>query len=307
MINTIKAVTLGHAVGDALGVPVEFCDREFLEDHPVTDMTGFGTYKVPAGAWSDDTSMSLCALESLSKGVVNYDEIMQNFGKWYFNADFTATDEVFDIGNTCYIAIKNYSSGHKATKCGCNDEMSNGNGSLMRIYPFVLYAYCNEIEDDSFIEIITKASSLTHSHQCSVDGCLIYAYVLRELLENPSKESVYKGLETAKNIVRSQEPYSRLLNGDIAIVDKKDIKSGGYVVDSLESSIWCLLTTENYSDCVLKAVNLGKDTDTVAAITGSLAGALYGIDSIPENWLRTLIKKAYIEKMCEAAGETWGK
>ena len=300
---------LGHAVGDALGVPVEFYNRDSLKKNPVTDMRGFGTHNVPAGCWSDDTSMSICALESLSTGIVNYDDIMQNFCKWYFDEEFTATGETFDIGNTCYDAIYNYSNlGHSAFNCGRSDERSNGNGSLMRIHPFVLYAYYQGIEDeDEFVNMIKVASSLTHAHVCSIDGCVIYAYILRELLNIPEKESVFKAIASAKKYVNPSLRYNRLLNNNISVFSEESIKSGGYIVDSLEAALWCLLTTDNYKDCVLKAVNLGEDTDTVAAIAGGLAGALYGINSIPQQWLETLKKKNYIENMCETAYKNWSK
>lgn len=308
MLNTIKSVMLGHAVGDALGVPFEFCDRAFLQNHPVTDMMGFGTYNVPAGTWSDDTSMSLCALDILANGTINYEDIMKNFGKWYYDGYFTATGEVFDIGNTCCDAIHNYFDlGYNATECGLANERTNGNGSLMRIHPFVLYAYYNRIEGDNFVGLIMKASSLTHAHQYSLDGCVIYAYVLKGLLEYQSKDFVYIGLEKAKHWIRCKGIYSRVLNGDISAIPISEIKSSGYVVSSLEAAIWCLLTTESYSDCVLKAVNLGGDTDTIAAIAGGLAGALYGIDDIPQNWMNTLKRRDYIEHMCENAYDAWRK
>jgi ADP-ribosylglycohydrolase len=310
MFNTIRSVVLGHAVGDALGVPVEFNKRESLDKNPVTDMQGFGTYNVPAGSWSDDTSMSLCALESLAKGNVDYDDVMRNFCEWYYAAKFTPTGTVFDIGNTCYDAIYNYTNlNYPALKCGRADISSNGNGSLMRIHPFVLYAYYNGIQNDNnLIEIIKNASSLTHAHQCSIDGCIIYACVLYRLLSNPSKNSIYEGLEMARSMVGSHNTYyNRLLNKNIGLENKESIMSSGYIVDSLEAAIWCILITNNYSDCVLQAVNLGNDTDTIAAIAGGLAGALYGINSIPKNWLDTLKQKEYIEEMCRDAYETWRK
>ena len=305
-MDKIKSVMIGHAIGDALGVPVEFCDREDLEKNPIIDMIGYGTYKIPAGCWSDDTSMSLCALESLAKGNVDYDEIMSNFCKWYYDADFTATDEVFDIGNTCYDAIYNYSVlKYSIQNCGCYAEYSNGNGSLMRIHPFVLYLHYNNIcNEDAFINIIAKASSLTHGHQCSVDGCVIYAYILKEILINPCKKSIYIGLQKAKEQI-STEYYERFFTKDIQMLNKANVKSGGYIVDTLEAALWCVLTTDNYRDCVLKAVNLGNDTDTVAAVAGGLAGALYGINSIPDKWLKTLKCKNEIEMMCENAYHTW--
>lgn len=308
MLNKLKAVMLGHAVGDALGVPVEFCNRNDLAKNPVSDMRGFGTYDVPAGCWSDDTSMSICALESLAKGKVDYDDIMNNFGKWYYHGEFTATGKMFDIGNTCASAIDNYfTRGSAATKCGLSNMNSNGNGSLMRIHPFVMYAYYNNIKEDKLIYMIEMASSLTHAHDISIDGCIMYSYILLALLTEASKDSVYKGLQQASESISydSVPYYKRLLESDIANLDKAHIKSSGYIVDSLEAAVWCLLTTNTYQDCVLKAVNLGNDTDTVAAIAGGLAGALYGIDSIPQQWVNTLIKKDYIENLCENAYKKW--
>lgn len=126
-INKIKAVIIGHAVADALGVPVEFCLREELEENPVTGMRGFGTYPYPEGSWSDDTSMSLATLESLTLGMVNYDDIMINFGKWYYKDEFTPTGEMFDVGNTCSYAIDNYFAHKKPINlCGLTKENSNG-------------------------------------------------------------------------------------------------------------------------------------------------------------------------------------
>ena len=307
MLDRIKAVMFGHAVADALGVPVEFRSREYLEKYPVTDMMGFGTYNVPTGTWSDDTSMSLCALSSMLSGNVDYDDIMENFVKWCYGGKFTADGNVFDIGNTCYRAIENYFyRGMSANRCGLSSVNANGNGSLMRIHPFVLYAYCNGITDDKeFVSMIASASSLTHAHKCSVDGCVIYAYILRELLNNPEKSSVHKGIDYVKYIRPFGRDYDRIFSGDIETCSNEDIKSSGYVVDSLEAAIWCLMTTNSYKECVLKAVNLGGDTDTIAAIAGSLAGAMYGFDAIPENWIGKLRKKEYIEEMCNEACAAW--
>lgn len=305
MTDKIKAVMLGHAVGDALGVPAEFHSRESLRENPVTDMMGYGTHHMPAGTWSDDTSMSLCALDSLAKGTVDYAEIMNHFCRWYKDGEFTATGETFDVGGTCANAVENYLNGYAAEECGERGERSNGNGSLMRIHPFVLYAYYNNIEGDKFADLIMKASALTHAHRYSLDGCIIYAYILKELLDNPHTDSVYTGINKAKSWVQSYKAYSRLFNENIDKIPVSEIKSSGYVVYSLEAAVWCLLTTSDYRGCVLKAVNLGGDTDTVAAIAGGLAGALYGMESIPAEWLQTLKRAKYIEVMCENAGYKW--
>lgn len=306
----IKAVMLGHAVGDALGVPVEFCERAELAAEPVTDMEGYGTYPYPAGSWSDDTSMSLAALDSLAEGRLDFDDIMVKLGEWYYDDKYTPTGEMFDVGNTCSYAIDNYFASHKPVEqCGLTGEHSNGNGSLMRIHPFVLYAYAKQMPVDEWTSVIGQASALTHAHDRAKIGCLIYAFVLMSLLAQ-GQGGIEDGLTKAKHHLctcAEFSPYERIFRNDFAALPCDEIKSGGYVVDTLEAALWCLLTTANYQDCVLKAVNLGDDTDTVAAVAGGLAGALYGYDAIPPEWLDALKRRDDIEKMCERASEAWRK
>ena len=318
--DKIKAVVLGHAIGDALGVPVEFCYREELKKNPVTDMIGFGSYDVPAGSWSDDTSMSLCTLESLAKGKIDYNDIMNNFGKWYYNNEFTPTGNTFDVGTTCSFAIHNY---HKANctieTCGLDEEMANGNGSLMRIHPMALFTFAKGMSLGKSLDAIYKTSALTHAHPRSKLGCGIYSMLLWKLLKSPSKEEAAKELENtyvfydggARVSEKEYDHYSELSHFDFAykasLLEKTedDIVGSGYIVDALEAALWCLLTTDSYNECVLKAVNLGDDTDTTAAIAGGLAGALYGLDAIPEEWLVKLKRRDYIEDMCERAYRAW--
>ena len=319
MLDKLKSVMIGHAVGDALGVPVEFASREEIAQSPVTDMEGFGTYPYPAGTWSDDTSMSLAALDSLASGTINWDEIMDNFGKWLDDGEYTPSGEAFDIGRTCLNAIIRYfTKGTKATESGGTDERSNGNGSLMRIHPFALYEFFNGTFD---INNIHTASALTHAHERSKMACGIYAFVLWELLNSPSKAAVIRGLSKAKHFYQGYDEmksYYKMLFRRIGLtelhfedpdtferVKREEIKSSGYVVDTIEAAIWCLLNTKTYKECVLMAVNLGEDTDTVAAIAGGLAGALYGYENIPQEWRDTLIKKDYIEELCKRANCVW--
>ncbi len=299
----IKSVVIGHALGDAFGVPIEFCEREKLEENPVSEMLGFGSYPVPAGAWSDDTSMTLAALDSLSKGEVDYDEIMENFVRWCSEDAYTPTDEMFDIGRTCLTAIRNYlaTDGKPALECGLTDERSNGNGSLMRIHPFSLMAYFSNMKDD-FETLIDNASAMTHAHERSKLACRIYTKVLFETLDTQNKTAIKRALEKAKEKYKNSPEishYSRLFSPDFEKLEKKEIKSTGYVVDTLEAALWCVLTTDTYRDCIIKAANLGDDTDTVAAVAGGIAGALYGYTAFPPEWLKTLLKRDYIEQLCE--------
>lgn len=312
MIEKIKAVMIGHAVGDAIGVPVEFCSREEIAKNPVTDMRGFGTYPVPAGAWSDDTSMSLCALDSLSKGVIDHDEIMDNFVRWASNDEFTPTGEMFDIGRTCLTAIRNFLEvdGRPALECGLTDERSNGNGSLMRIHPFALYAFVKGGTLGKSLDIIREGSIMTHAHPRTIYACGIYAMVFWEILKGADKAKVLSEIENSAVLFDGIYPeesdhFEWAFHKKLASKSADEISSSGYVVHTLEAALWCLLTTNSYKECVLKAVNLGEDTDTVAAVAGGLAGAMYGYDAIPEEWRNTLIRREYIEKMCERAYKAW--
>ena len=304
----IKAVVIGHAVADALGVPVEFCTRESLQADPVTDMRGYGSYQVPAGAWSDDTSMSVAALDVIANGEIRYEEIMQNFVKWCEDGAFTPTGEMFDIGVTCRRAIQHYVWGASPLACGLAGPYDNGNGSLMRIHPFVLMAYFCDALRDVWEPLVMNASSLTHAHERSVLACKIYAQILFALMDDPSRASVLNALKASKSRYAESPEYStyaRLFSDDFANTPASEIKSSGYVLDTLEAAVWCLLTTDSYESCVLKAVNLGMDTDTVGAVAGGLAGALYGYEAIPKKWRQTLIKRTYIEEMCKRASKNW--
>ena len=173
MRDKILGGVLGLCVGDALGVPVEFESRESLRSNPVTDMRGYGTYNQPAGTWSDDTSMTICLMDSLSGGL-DYFDIMTKFKSWINGAECTAHGEVFDVGNTTRKAIDRFTNGMDALKCGGGSEKDNGNGSLMRILPLVFYlkSLYGDIEEISLFKLslfIHKNSSIV----CIMDifGC----------------------------------------------------------------------------------------------------------------------------------------
>lgn len=309
LIEKVKAIIFGHAVGDAVGGPVQFEGRSERDKFPVTDMMPFDDPRFPKGAWSDDTSMSLCAMDALIKHGLDFKEVMSNFKKWLFENEFTPTGVTFDVGSTCFRSIEEFSretltaEGHG--RCG---EYENGNGSLMRIYPFSLYLYCSDFLLDEKISYIHRASALTHAHPRSCIGCGIYSFVLWELFENSTKQGIRDGLKKAEAYYQGEtefEAYRRLcphkehhqIYEEIDELLREEIQSSGYVVDTLEAAIWCVLTTENFRDCILKAVNLGFDTDSVGAVAGSLAGLLYGFEGIPEDWRNSLLKKEELEEL----------
>ena len=267
MVYKLKDAIYGLAVGDALGVPFEFKERNSFE---CTDMIGYGTHDQPEGTWSDDTSMTLATCMSIkNKGSVDLTDIRSQFEKWLLNNAYTPFNEVFDCGNTCYCAIQD--------KCGQTDEWSNGNGSLMRIIPL---AFIKEISDKT----IEDVSAITHAHNISKEICVKYIHIAKDILGGMNLKDAIKK-ET------SNEFFNELLE-----CNEENIRSDGFVVDSFKASLWCLLKTDSYKDCVLKAVNLGYDTDTTAAIAGGLAGIMYGYDNIPKDWIEKLQRKELIEK-----------
>jgi len=353
----IKAVMLGHAVGDALGVPVEFCAREELTKDPVTDMRGWGSHSVPSGCWSDDTSMSLATLDALTRKGIDYNAIMENFVRWINEQAYTATGEVFDTGRTCLAAIRKYLKSEEriALSAGMKNEYSCGNGALMRIHPMALYLYFKGYEAEEAIEIIHQTTMLTHAHTRAKVASGIYAFILWELLDSPCRASVIRGLKKCELFYTGKKTgndkiIQKLRDPDLTTEEKnalveslyegidiiaanewekefdllseklkriasdpcgtsevssEEIKSSGYVADTLEAAIWCVMTTKDYKSCVLKAVNLGEDADTVAAVAGGLAGALYGYEAIPKKWLEGLLMNNYIEELCTRAAEAW--
>lgn len=301
-MKLIKDALFGLAVGDALGVPVEFESRYVLEQHPVTDMVGYGTHNQPPGTWSDDSSLSFCLAEALTQDF-DLAVVSENCKKWLYLNDWTPWGEVFDVGMATRRAIQRLVIGTPPTLAGGFEENDNGNGSLMRILPLVFYIKDKEIQERY---LITKeVSSITHAHVRSVVACFYYLEFARLLLEGNDKLAIFRSLQTSiPPFLQSLQInpaevalYDRLLKEDIYTLPADAISSSGYVLHTLEASIWCLLTTSSYKEAVLKAVNLGGDTDTTGAVTGGLAALLYGYDNIPASWINQLARKDDIEQL----------
>ncbi len=301
-LNTCKDILFGVAVGDALGVPVEFQSREEISRQPVTDMIGYGTHNKPAGTFSDDSSLTFCLAEAIASGFT-LESTGCNFINWRYDNYWIADNEVFDIGMTTQRAIDRLVKGTPPQHAGDFEEESNGNGSLMRILPLLVYIRDKPI--DERYQLIKQVSSMTHGHARSVIACFYYLEFALGLLNGEDKLAVYSRLQKDVaeylrliNMSRDETSlFDRLLIDRIDMIPENQIRSSGYVLHTLEASIWCLLNTNNYMDAVLKAVNMGSDTDTTGAVTGGLAGLLYGYECIPEHWLNQLARKDDVEDL----------
>jgi ADP-ribosyl-[dinitrogen reductase] hydrolase len=286
---------MGVCIGDALGVPVEFTSRAERKKSPVTTMLGYGTWEQPPGTWSDDSSLTLCLADCLCEGF-SLSAIADSFWRWYKEGLWTARGEVFDIGNTTFLALANWQQGASPLKAGGTSEKSNGNGSLMRILPMA-YFY-QSLSFPELIERVHQVSCITHAHLRSQMACGIYISIAIALLAGFEPQAAYlQGLSEIESIYSGNEyvlekpHFDRVFSGELAQIPIEEINSGGYVVDTLEASLWCLLNTSSYAQAVLKAVNLGGDTDTTAAVTGGLAGIYYSVENLPQEWIDQIARK----------------
>jgi len=298
-IENIESCFLGLAIGDALGVPVEFRDRNVLKANPIKTMTGFGCWNQPPGTWSDDSSMTFCLAESFLQGY-NITAMGKLFVKWAYEGYWGAHGKVFDIGGTTRAALRRIAEGEDPLYSGDFEEDSNGNGSLMRIVPASLY-FCRT-DSEILMECMRETSGITHRHFRSVFSCFIFSKLVANLFKGFEKKDAYHAaMEEVKTYVATQnfnpkevELFHRTINGKLLETPEDEIYSSGYVLHTLEASIWCFLHTETYKDAVLSAVNLGGDTDTTGCVTGALAGLYYGKEAIPKDWIETLVRRQEI-------------
>lgn len=283
----------GSLVGDALGVPVEFKDRATLRIHPVDSMREYGTHHQPRGSWSDDGALILCTTESLLKSEFDLADMGDRFVRWMKEGLWTANGNVFDVGVATTAALTKIADGTPVEQAGGDDEYSNGNGSLMRILPVALRFASAPIA--LFANRLEKASSITHRHIRSQMACVLYGLFVRQLLSGspvrPALDSARAEFAGSYERSAELEHFRPLLEDDFVSIPEAEIISAGYVLHTLHASLWCLLTTSDLQACVLKAVNLGEDSDTTGCVAGGLAGVLYGVSQIPVEWIGALSRK----------------
>ena len=280
---------LGLAVGDAIGTTLEFKERDTYEY--IDDMLGGGVFSLKPGQWTDDTSLALALAESLIHDPeLDVMDLMHRFCDWRNNGAYSSTGTCFDIGSATRNALDRFEStgNHIA---GSTDPYDVGNGSLMRLAPVSI---CHWSNLDKCTEIARRQSVVTHGAAEAVQACIVFSEYLQQAINGAAKEE----LIGSKTIMKESSQYFRsILQGDWRNKSRQQIKSGGYVLHSLEAALWCVWSTQNFSEAVLLATNLGHDADTTAAITGQLAGALYGVSNIPSHWLQKLYWADRIEKL----------
>ncbi|CAF5042643.1 unnamed protein product [Rotaria sp. Silwood1] len=328
-LEAIKGSLLGLAIGDALGANVEFRPREYLVTHPVRDMIGGGTWNLPAGKWTDDTAMALCLASSLiaQRGFNPYDQMVR-YKWWYKHGYLSSTKHCFDIGDATRDALEEFHNRQNQLKRNLNcrsesevDQLSfdiiqqagfniycsrpgvAGNGALMRLAPVPLFFYRTP---SLAVELCGESARLTHGDDVAVDACryygaLIIAAIYGEQKENLLSNQFYHYYQEWFGSRKLHSEILRVANGSFKKPRgyKDGIRSKGYIVKTLEAALWAFWSSDSFAEGALNAVNLGDDTDTVAAIYGQLAGAYYGYENIPKTWRDKLYANKLIE--CIAA------
>ncbi|TVR11349.1 MAG: ADP-ribosylglycohydrolase family protein [Planctomycetota bacterium] len=294
---------IGLLVGDACGVPVEFSSRSERDSAPVFGMRGWGTHHQPAGTWSDDGAMALAHVDAFLKHGWDPHAHLDAFCQWYQNGRYSAHGHAFDIGVTTRLALRRFSNGRPLCDIGGARERDNGNGSLMRMLPVACY-WAQE-DAATIIARAAEASALTHAHPRSCLACAYYALVISRLLRGGSYA---QSMAWANDHIvhaahmRSAEltHFAPLLDGSVIHLSRNRVCSSGYVMSTLTAALWCCHHYgTDYRTCVLAAVNLGGDTDTIAAIVGSIAGVHLGLSAIDRNWVSQIPKSSAVFDQAE--------
>ena len=272
-----RGTLLGLAVGDALGSTLEFSRP--TPDSPLhTEIVGGGPFKISPGAHTDDTCMAMAMATSLlERNGFDPVHLMDEFIQWYRGGKYSVSGKCDDIGNTVKEALEKWERERVTPFCGNIENKASGNGAIMRLAPIVIW---NRHSSQNALIYAVLQSMLTHSSAL----CIKYAKLLASILWNGTLDP--RTIEDL-NLVKlpEDETWPRYPWGD--------------VMSSMKAAVWAVRTTTTFEDALIKAVNLGGDSDSVGAITGQIAGMIYGSVGIPGRWKDALIAGDQIEALAE--------
>jgi ADP-ribosylglycohydrolase len=298
LADRYRGALLGLAAGDALGTTLEFESPGHFA--PISDMVGGGPFSLPAGAWTDDTSMALCLATSLveCRGFDAGDQ-MRRYVRWYREGYLSSTGTCFDCGGTTGAALRQFERDGNPYS-GSNDPHHAGNGSLMRLAPVPL-AFA--AEPALAVDRAAASSRTTHATEEAVDACRFFAGLLVGALQGrPRQELMAPGYAPVPGLWESQPlapAVAAVAAGSYLRKAPPAIRGTGYVVASLEAALWAFSSATDFREGALLAANLGEDADTTAAVYGQLAGAFWGAQSIPAEWRAKLVMVEQIEALAD--------
>ena len=315
MKERYKGMMVGLAVGDALGQTLKFKKPKSFDDD-ISDMIGGGVFNLPPGKWGNCTSMALCIADSLIvEKAYNPQDIIQRFWRYYTTGYNSSMDYCFDLGITTITALKMFAI-TRNKYAGRYTLSSNGNGSLVRLAPIII-KYHNNVKD--LAQKAFLSSNITHGSRLAVMSCIVLAFLLKAILKNENKKQILSeelGAEIRKKIKFEDLPFQKdfgkvmiptgiknILKGSYKYYEPPDIVANTKADKTLEAALWAFYTTDNFEDCVLKAINLGVDSDSVGAVTGQIAGAFYGYSNIPQKWKDILYRESEICEIVQKLAE----
>lgn len=283
---------LGLAVGDALGIPLVNKSREELLHSPVTGMIGNGSFGLP-------TEVTLAVKESLDKhGHLTKESIMNRLYDVSCGV-YSISREKTTLGKITLRALERYRDGLDIDKCGIIDLNENGSGALIMMYPIAYYAYKNKLQEKEIYELVKEFTEITHNHEINIIGCYIYTMYLVFLLRGKDKYASLSMLQCVDfSFFKTEylQLYYRILKTSLKEVNIDNIRTDGFIVYIVEAAFYVLLNSENYSQSILGAINLGGKTNIVSSMVGCMASILYGEDDIPDNWVAQLRGKDILDK-----------
>jgi len=303
----IENILYAGVVGDALGVPVEFSKRD---SYYVDSMTAGGTWEQAKGSWSDDTSFTLPLMESLTENG-SYDELMQKFENYMFHNEYTPDNLAFGIGSACAKAVRNWSVNHyPALECGDPSVEANGNGALMRLAPLAIHLV-DESDLNKRLQLTYEYTCLTHRHPRAIVGSYIYLEILHGLLNGRALRAILNYLPEQLNQALRNRPdelaelpqYDEMFKNNFGMTLRKDIKSSGYVVDTLLASTWSVLASTSIDKAIILAVNLGDDTDTIASIAATISSCENLNYHVSDEWKGQLRNPELLSKIIDRFAE----
>ena len=273
---------LGLAIGDALGTTLEFSARDSRP--ALTDMIGGGPFGLTPGEWTDDTSMALCLAETLvasgqADGDFDAALLMQRFTDWWQHGANSVTGACFDIGITTRDALQRFARTGDPF-AGSTAPDTAGNGSIMRLAPVAMRWH----RDPAAAARASEAQSrTTHAAAECLDACHLMTHLLIALAD---------GQDLLPALAAAPAPHGTrigdLRDGQFTRKSRDQIRSTGYVLHTLEAALWSVHGAADARQALLRAANLGEDADTVAAVAGQFAGAIWGESGLPRDWLDKL-------------------
>ncbi len=294
-----RGALIGLAVGDALGAAVEFQPPGSFV--PVTDYRAGGPHGLLPGEWTDDTSMALALADSLGTGQWDLKDQATRYVAWWRRGEYSVNGRCFDIGITTRRSLCKFRLTGNAKSSGASSERASGNGSIMRLAPVpIRYAQFFPDRLDQLAQLAVESSLPTHRSPQCLSACAYLAVVLGCLIHGHSRDDALspdsEPMTWLRRELRLHPKVDEIAGGGFRAKQPPEIQGSGYVVKSLEAALWAFCGADDFSDAVLRAVNLGDDADTTGAVCGQLAGAYWGESGIPVRWRESLARRDLIER-----------